>query len=151
MIKVQYDLNLTPAERLKNAGLRKAIRIAVNRASRIVKDSTISHANAIKRYGFIAKSIRIRVKVYKEFRYVSIIGTSTKFTRTKGKFKRGPNKGKPRKITPARYAHLVEGGTQRSKAKPWLAPAKDDSAAAYFQEVALQVKREIELELARAK
>lgn len=147
--KVQYDLNLTPAESLKRYGIRKAIRIGANRAAAKVKAEVVNQAERIKLHGFTAKSIRIKVKVYPNDRYVSIVGTSSKYQRTKGRIKRGKNKGKPRVIKPSKYAHLVEGGTKRSKAKPWLKPAYDASAGPYMADVQREVGRELELELAR--
>ncbi|MDY3558121.1 hypothetical protein R5W23_000842 [Gemmata sp. JC673] len=152
MFKVQYDLNLTPAEQLKAYGIRKAIRIAANRASAPVKASVVNNAERIKLLGVTAKSIRIKVKVYPGDKYVSIVGTASKFKRKgRKKITRGPLKGQKRTIQPSKYAHLVEWGTKRSKAKPWLKPAKEESAGRYIEDVRREVEKEIAAELARNK
>lgn len=152
MIKVQYDLNLTPAERLKAYGIRKAIRIAANRASAKVKASVVGHAGDIQLTGATAKSIRIKVKVYPNERFVSVVGTGSKFKRKgRKKITRGPHKGQKRTIQPSKYAHLVEKGTKRSKAKPWLKPAHAESADRYIDDVRREVAAEIAAELERSK
>lgn len=149
MIKAQYDLNLTPAERLKAYGIRKAIRIAANRASSKVKASVVSHAEQVRLLGIMAKSIRIKVKVYPGDKFVSVIGTASKFKRVGKKYTRGKRKGQKRVLQPSKYAHLVERGTKRSRAKPWLKPAYDESADRYIEDVRRQVEIEIAAELSR--
>lgn len=147
--KVQYDLNLTAAQQLHAYGIRKAIRIAVNRASAPVKAAEVAAAEGIARYGFTAKSIRIRVKVYPGDRFVSVVGTSRAFKRTKGKYKRGKRKGEKRLIIPANYAWLVERGTKHARAKPWLKSAAEASLPQYQANVIEGVRTEIEAQLAR--
>lgn len=149
--KAQYDLDLTPLESLRAYGLRKALRIAGNRAAAKVKASEVRTAEAVKLFGLLAKSIRIRVKVYGAFgeRFVSIVGPSSKFKRNRGKYTRGKRKGQPRVKQPSRYAHLLERGTGRSRPRPWLKPAYDESAGRYLEDVRREVAAEIEKELTR--
>lgn len=142
--KVQYDLNLTPLERLKAAGVRKAIRIGANRAAAKVKASVVSHAEGIKLLGATAKSVRIRVKVYSGEKYVAIVGPSSKYKVTRGK-----NKGKPRLIRPAKYAPFLEKGTKRSRKRPFLEPAYFATAGGYIADVRREVAKDIEAELTR--
>lgn len=149
MIKAQYDLDLTPAERLRAAGIRKAVRIGLSRAAKPVKASVVSHALAVKRFGFLAKSIRIKTIVYPADKYVVVIGPSTTFTRSLGKFKRGKRKGQKKVAIPAKYAHLVEEGTSRSRAKPWLKPAYEETAGPFLARVREEIGREVALELDR--
>lgn len=144
MMAAHLELDLKPAEGLRASGLRKATRIGLNRAASPVKASVVSHATNVKRFGFLAKSIRIRLRTYPGDKFVAVIGPSTKFVRTKGKFKRGKRKGQPRKQVPAKYAHLVEKGTKRSKARPWLAPAHAESAARFVAQAGVEIGREIE-------
>lgn len=149
MIGGRVQLDMTPADGLKKSGIRKAMRIGVNRAASPVKASVVAHAEAVKRYGFLAKAIRIRTRVYPADRYVAVVGPSTRYVRQKGKYTRGPKKGQPRVSRPSKYAHLVESGTKRSQAKPWLKPAHAATAGRFLDQVGREVGREIELELAR--
>ncbi|VTU02777.1 : HK97-gp10_like [Gemmataceae bacterium] len=145
----RYELDLSPAAGLKGGGLRKALRIGLNRAASPVKAAVVSNAEAVKRYGFLAKAIRIRTKVYPADKFVAVIGPSSKFVRQKGKFKKGKRKGQPKKAIPAKYAHLVERGTKRSRAQPFLGKAHAETAARFLDQVGAEVGREIEQELAR--
>lgn len=148
MLKARMDLDLSPAEGLTKGGIRKAMRIGLNRAASPVKAAVVSHAEGVKRFGYLAKSIRIRLRIYPNDRFVAVIGPSTKVSRKKGKFKRGPRKGQPRVFVPSKYAHLVEKGTKRSRAKPWLQPAHDEAAPQFVQQAPAEVIREIENQLA---
>lgn len=150
MIKGTVRLDMTPAERLKNGGIRKATRIGLNRASSPVKAAVVSHADAGRRFGFLGKSIRIRLRSYPADRWVSVIGPSTKFTRTKGKYKRGKRKGEARVFKPSKYAHLVNAGTKRSKATHWLDQAHAEAAPRFLADVGREVGAEISKQLARA-
>ncbi len=149
MIGARVDLDLTPAEGLRKGGIRKATRIGISRAASPVKAAVVSHATAVKKFGYLAKAIRIRLKVYPADKFVAVIGPSTKYTRTKGKYTRGKRKGEKRVYRPSKYAHLVESGTRRSQARPWLKPAHAESAGRFLATAAAEVGREIELELSR--
>jgi hypothetical protein len=151
VIAARVAMDLSPAEGLRNGGIRKATRIGLCRAASPVKAAVVNHAEGVKRYGFLGKSIRIRLRSYPADRFVVVIGPSAKYTRTKGKFTRGPKKGQPRRFVPAKYALLVEKGTGRSKPRPWLRPAHDAAAPRFLQEAAAEVGKEIEAELARRK
>jgi hypothetical protein len=149
VIAARAEIDLSPAEGLRQGGIRKAMRIGLNRAASPVKAAVVSHADAVKRYGYLGKSIRIKLKGYPADRFVAVIGPSTKYTRTKGKYTRGKRKGEKRVFRPSKYAHLVEKGTGRSKPRPWLKPAYDESAGQFIDQAGVEVGREIELELAR--
>jgi hypothetical protein len=116
MIGASVELDMTPAEGLAKGGLRKATRIGINRAASPVKASVVSHAEAVKRYGFLAKSIRIRLRSYPADRFVAVIGPSHEVHPDQGKCSPAGKKGEPRKCRPSKYAHLVEKGTKRSAA-----------------------------------
>lgn len=149
--KVQYDLNLTELERLKNYGIRKAMRIAVNRAAAGMKAAVVAEAQRIADTGALAKSARIKVKIYRQFTMVAMVGPARGFTRSGGKVKTGKNKGKKRLIRPGRYAHLVEHGTRRTRAKPFIKPAELKSVPQFRRTVTQEIAREIEKELGRAR
>lgn len=148
-MKVSATVDMKPADGLRKGGARKATRIGLNRASAPVKAAVVSEAEAIKRFGFTAKSIRIRLREYPPDRWASIIGPSTKFTRTKGRYKRGKRKGQPRKHTPANVAHLVERGTKHAKGKHFLKKAHAKTARAFVRQAEAEVGREILAELER--
>ncbi|HEX4606628.1 MAG TPA: hypothetical protein VH092_00325 [Urbifossiella sp.] len=150
MIGGRVEIDMSPAEGLRKSGLRKATRIGLNRASAPVKASVVSHAEAVRRYGFLAKSIRIRLRSYPADRFVAVIGPSTAVVRKKGKYTRGKKKGQPKLIKPSKYACLVEKGTKHSKAKPWLKPAYDETAAKFIASVGVEIGREVDKELAKA-
>lgn len=151
MIGGRVQLDMSPAEGLRQSGIRKATRIGLSRAAAPVKAAVVSHAEAVKRFGYLAKSIRIRQRIYPGDKFVSVIGPSSKFTRQpRGKYTRGAKKGEKRaKAKPSKYAHLVERGTKRSRAKPWLKPAYDETAPQFADQVGVQIGREIDAELRR--
>jgi hypothetical protein len=147
-ISGRVELDMRPAEGLAAAGLRKATRIGLSRAASPVKAAVVAHADAVRRYGFLAKSIRVKLKSYPADRWVTVIGPSSTFTRNKGKYSRGPHKGEPRKFRPSKYASLLERGTKHAAAKPWLKPAWSDSTPQFLATVGDLVGKEIEKELA---
>lgn len=57
----------------------------------------------------------------------------------KGEFSKGKRKGK----NPRRYAHLVELGTIRTAAKPFLRPALDTNVDAILETVAAKIREGI--------
>lgn len=150
MIAAAVRLDLSPADGLlKGGGLKRAARIGLSRAAAPVKAAVVSHAEGVRRFGYLAKSIRIKLKGYPADRWVSVIGPSTKYKRQKGKYKRGKRAGQPKVSTPARYAHLVERGTKRSLPRPWLRPAYAATAGGFTAAAGYEVMREVEAELAR--
>ncbi len=153
--KVQYDLGLTEAERLKAYGLRKAIRIAVNRSTGPLKGAEQAAAQLIAKTGATAKSIRIKVKVYRQFFTVAVVGPAGGFVRKGARVKRGRRSKVPfrrnlrKDIRPARYAHILERGSKRSRPRPFITPAEP----VLFQvrdRIAAEVAREIERQLANS-
>lgn len=154
--KIQYDVDATPLERLKNYGIRKAIRIANNRAARGLKEATTAAAEKVKLTGTLAKSQKIKVKLYGATgaKAVTIVGPGRNYTRKGATIKRGRKSKSPfrrglkKTIRPGRYAHIVEGGSKRSKARPWKKPAEAAALPRFKAEVVAEIKREIDKELA---
>lgn len=151
MIAASATVDMSPADGLTKGGLRKATRIGINRAASPAKATVVANAAAVKRFGVMAKAVRIRVRMYPADRAVVVIGPGSKVVRTKGKFKRGKRKGQPRKIIPAKYAHLANKGTARSKANHWLDRASAQAGPQFVASVGREVGKEIELELERRK
>ncbi|MEO8082696.1 MAG: hypothetical protein ABI780_02675 [Ardenticatenales bacterium] len=148
MMQAKTTLDFTPGQALRTSGLRLAIRIGISRATSPVKAAVVAQAQGIARYGFLAKAIRIKLKMYPSNVGVSVIGPSSKYTRTKGKFTRGPRRtGQKRKIIPAKYAHLVQKGTRRSREMPFLTRALDSAGPRYLADVQIEVAKEIERRL----
>lgn len=149
MIGARVQLDLSPMAGLKGAGIRRALRIGMNRALSPVKASVVEHAAAIADTHALEKSIRIRLRTYPGDKYVGIIGPSTTFKRTRGKFTRGARAGQRRLHIPAKVAHLVEHGTRRSRARPWLRPAHAATAHEFLDRARVEVGREMLAELER--
>ncbi|WP_162668698.1 HK97 gp10 family phage protein [Gemmata massiliana] len=98
---------------------RKMLRIALNKASAPVKEKIV--AAAPKRYGFLRKSIRIRLVNYREKTvWVSVIGAARSFVRKKGKRKRGRRKNEPIIHRPANYSFLIDQGTRHIRARHFI-------------------------------
>lgn len=149
MIGAAVQLDLSPADGLRKGGLRRALKIGLNRAASPVKAAVVAHAEAVRRFGYLAKSIRIRTRVYPADRFVAVIGPSVKVVRKRGKITRGPRAGQARVYKPSKYAHLVERGTSRSRPRPWLGPAHQETAARFLRSVGAEVGREIMNQLDR--
>lgn len=150
MIRARFDIDLSPADGLvRGGGLRLAARIGVSRAASPVKASVVGHALGVRRFGFLAKSIRVRLRSYPADRWVSVIGPGTGYVRSLGRNKKGRFKGAAKLAKPSKYAHLVEKGTRHSRAKPWLKPAYDESAPRFLARVGVEVGKEVEKVLAR--
>ena len=150
MIGGRFQLDLSGLKGVTPGELRKASAIAVMAGASPVKAAVVSNAEGIKRFGFTAKSVRIRRRFYAaSLRMVAIVGPSRKYVRTKGKFTRGPKKGQPRKHVPAKVAHLVEKGTKRSRARKFISPALAATWKLYEQRVRDRFGREIEAAIAR--
>lgn len=102
------------------SGGKVALRIA--RVLVPVEDATDSLSRA--RRGLLRKSMGIRIAVYKQSGVVlAVIGPRRGFKRAIGIRTRGKHKGLPVFADPAKYAHLVEYGTRRSRARPFMRPA----------------------------
>lgn len=135
MIEARFELDLSPLQGATPAEVNRAVRMGVSKAASPVKSAVIARAQSIARYGFLAKAQRIRVRVYGRRATVAIVGASTRYQRTKGKFSRGARAGQPRRIIPAKYAHLVEKGTRHAGARPFLRPALDQAGPRYLDDV----------------
>jgi HK97 gp10 family phage protein len=146
---VKWEIDpIKQANKLKKGTRNKALRIAVNRSASPVKAAVAG--NAPRRHGYLSKSIRIRVRNYKgNDVWLAVIGPSSKFRKAKGKRKRGPNKGQPIYHNPSKYAHLVERGTKRSKASPFLKPALQSHQNTYRQSLTENIRREVDAMLAK--
>ncbi len=117
MYKVEIKIDVAPLEGLKQSLVNKILKKAITVASRVVRDKLQGNAEEIARLGYLAKSIGIKIRIYKGAA-VAIVGPRSKWKRDNGTYTKGKNKGKPRTIKPSYYMHLVEKGSKRSKANP---------------------------------
>lgn len=142
MIKSQLTIDLRPLDGLRKTLVSKILRKAVTEASKIVKQTVKSNAQAIRRFGFLAKSIGVKVKTYSERKSaVAVVGPRSKWQKVVA----------GRLYRPSYYAHLVENATTHSKAKPFLKPAFDSTKDQYLSTLADAIKRGISTELAKQK
>ena len=145
MIDAKIVLNLKPLEGLKKSLINKILRKAVSEASKNVKLAVKANAGN----GNMGKSIGIKVKTYKSS-VVAVVGPRTKYQKANGVFKKGKKKGEPKIIRPSKIAHLVEKGTKRSKARPFLKPAYDSTHQDYLTNLAQAIERGINKQLAKS-
>lgn len=142
-IQAEVVLDLDKFGKLKNKA-KRAVIIGANRAAKPVRAAVEANALAIARRGFTAKSVGTKTRFYAGAKsVVTIIGPKMSFTRSAGKFTRGPRKGETKKAIPYLYAWLIEKGTVRSKARPFLGPALDARGPAYRAAVVAEVGAEL--------
>lgn len=114
---------------VKNKLLRKSVNAATMapyKASRANAKNVVSQVaagdelgQAMKSTGTLAKSIGRKVKIYRESGVaVGIVGPRQGFRRTVTL-----KSGRQLVMDPVKYSHLVELGTRRSRAKPFLRTA----------------------------
>lgn len=123
------------ADKIKN----KCIRIALNAGAAPMKAAVIAHAPSDG--GFLKKSIKIKIKNYRNANYwVAIIGASSKFKR----FKRGVKvRGKKRSVKvvrPAFYQPLVNKGTKHVKGQHFMEDALRSAQTAFATNVKRKLK-----------
>lgn len=118
MITATFQLDLKPLEDLQRKLARQIVYKAIKKVAREAKD----RMQPPTRYGYLKKSLWVKMKRYRGT-VVAVIGPRSKYVVQLGTVTRGPHKGQARRAVPSFYAHLVEGGSKRSKATPFLKPA----------------------------
>lgn len=142
MITGHVTIDLRPLEGLRKTLVSKILKKAVTESVKVVKQTVSSNAMSIKRFGFLAKSIGVKIKTYSEQKTaVAIIGPRSKWSKTVG----------DKTYRPSYYAHLLEGGTKHSAAKPFLKPALDTTRDQYLSVLSDAIARNITTELNKAK
>jgi HK97 gp10 family phage protein len=136
---------------LGNRIRKKGVRRAVTKTSRSI--SKIAKSNAPRETGLLKKSIGQKVKTYPSGNVVGIIGPRYGFRRAvkvkiSKRGKRSLRLGKKgeegkRYRNPVNYAHLVELGTKRSRAKPFLKPAREIGVLILIDEMTQAANEEI--------
>ncbi len=134
---------LRSLEGLQDKLRKKTLKDAIGAASKVVLWE--ARRRAPRGSGLLRKSLGRKVKVYRNSGVVvGIIGPRTGFKIQVGVRIRGKNAGKPIYANPTQYAHLVELGTRRSAAKPFLKPAFEGSREKCLAEMAAAVNAAIE-------
>ena len=140
-VRVQLDLG---EYRKLPPKLRRAVIVGCNRAAKPVRAAVVGHAEKIKRFGFLAKSIGTKTKFNaKTGTVVTVIGPKMSFARVKGKYTRGPRKGQKRWNEPWLYARFLEGGTVHAKPKQFLQPAFDAQGQRFIETARAEVAAEM--------
>jgi HK97 gp10 family phage protein len=122
------------------------LRKAQKEASKATYQAAKSNAQSVKKYGYSAKAVWIKQKTYKTT-VVTIVGPRSKMVYEKGVYTRGKHKGEARRFRPSFYAHLLEKGSKRSKAKPYLKPALDSTQQQFISTMSAEVAKLIAAEL----
>lgn len=110
-------------QRVRKKALRKGVSAATGVILRRAKDKVRVRSKTLK------KSLGRKVKVFRGGAVVGIVGPRTGFKTQVGVVKSGPKAGQPIYENPTQIAHLVEKGTHRSRAFPFMAPALEESKA----------------------
>ncbi len=130
--------------------LQTAERRAVTKSARVVRKE--ARTLAPRETGSLKKSLNFVVRSYAQGgetkKAVGIVGPEKDFKvkipdRVTGGPKRGKGRGKRAHI-PQNYSHLVELGTRRSKAKPFLEPARLGNEKAVLTIFSQEFKTEID-------
>lgn len=145
-----YTLDLSPLERAEKR-LRLACRKAIQRAARPVVQRVKQNAEGIKRYGFLAKSIRQKVTIKGSTdNHLLVVGPSMKFSRAvprvKGQKRQLGKDGKPKRIIPYLYALILSSEKSGKRFRPWLRDAHSACREQYIRDA----KRETWSELKSA-
>lgn len=120
---------------------RKVLRDAVREALKPVRSA--AKAKAPIRWGYLKRSLGLKVKTYPSGNVVGLTGPRSNF-RVPDPRGGQTKSGKPKSIRPAWYAHLVEGGTKRARAKPFLGPAADANMNVAASIMVAKVKAAVE-------
>jgi HK97 gp10 family phage protein len=138
----QSQINLTGFRGLEAALLKlpaelaKTVEADVLRGGMTpVRKAAQTYAKRIRDTGQLYKSIgltvrRVRKKGQNVNRYTARVGPRGGFGITLGTKTKGKNKGKSIRRDPRFYAHLIEYGTSRQPARPFIRPALASSESA---------------------
>lgn len=122
----------------RNRMLRPAVREAVGVIRKMAKD------NVIEETGLLKQSIGTKIKTYKDVVF-GVVGPRTGFK--EGVFRVLEDGRKVAVISdPVRYAHLVEFGTSKQKAYPFMRPAYDLGEAEALRKMQSRVTLELDKE-----
>ena len=126
------------------ANMQKRIfKVSVDSGLRVLRKAARTNARAVKDTGALAKSIDIKSKVYPSGFTYGAVGPD----RSKSYPAPAHRKTKSGTIRPANYAHLVEDGTSRTAAKPFLRPAFESSGETAMSAMAAGISKGLDREV----
>lgn len=138
---IRCELDLPDLSKLKGK-MKGAVLRGTNRAGKPVRAAVIANAEKIKRYGFLAKSIGNKARVYPNA-ITLVIGPKMSFSRLKGKYKIGTKAGQKKRHVPYLYSWIVERGSKRSTPKRFLLRAWEAHQAEFMANVRREIAEEL--------
>lgn len=144
--------------RLENAMERKIVRAAIAKGLKPIVATAVSLAP--KKYGFLKKSIKSKVtkmvsgKVYVDPNYiianhnsqslrVKMYGAGKSKWRAKSAYLAYSKFAGIKNIRPSKYAHLVEFGTKKVKAHPFMTKAREVAGGKAIEIIKTEISRQI--------
>lgn len=97
-----------------------------------VRKAARANLNKSKDSGLLQKSLGLTVRKTRRGQLTARVGARSGFTQMVTR----KGSSKPIKANPTKYAHLVEYGTSKSAAKPFIRPAIDSSEGQIIAEMA---------------
>lgn len=141
-LTIDVELDLDAMKRLKKES-RQAVYRAAQRVAKPTREAVVQEATAIKRYGFLAKSIGTKTKV-KKGHIFTVVGPKMSFTRKRPKkATRGKTKGTKPTVAPYKYAWILEYGSARTKPYKWLDKAWQKTGGNYRKRLVAEIAAEL--------
>lgn len=141
-LTVDVELDVEALKKLRKES-RQAVYRAAQRTAKPTREAVVREATAIKRYGFLAKSIGTKTRV-KKGHIFTVIGPKMSFTRAKPKkATRGKSKGTKPKVAPYKYAWILEYGSARTKPYKWLDKAWQRTGSGYKKRLIAEIAAEL--------
>lgn len=125
---------------LENKIKRKILRKAATAAGGIILKR--ARQLVIKDTGLLKKSLGKKIKAYPSGVVVAVVGPRKGFRQPVTRIK-GRKTPKTEIANPTKYAHLVELGTVKAPARPFLKPAIDGQQSAIRDAVANAIRQEL--------
>jgi HK97 gp10 family phage protein len=97
-----------------------------------VRKSAAANLSRSMDTGLLKKSLGLTVKKTRKGQLTARVGARSGFTQTVTR----KGRSKPEKVNPVKYAHLVEYGTSKAPAKPFIRPAVESNSGAILEGMA---------------
>lgn len=127
---------------------KTVLRKATTAAGQVILKRARQGAKQVAELGLLSKSLGKKVKVYSSGVAVAIVGPRSSFrkpaVRSRGKWAPAPVRPSGY-ADPVKYAHLVERGTYRTRAHPFIRPAIEGTTAEVLAASESVLKRELGL------
>jgi len=142
-VTIDVELDLENMKRLTKEA-RKAVYRAAQRVAKPTREAVVQEATAIRKYGFLAKSIGTKTRVKRGHIY-TVVGPKVSFERKRpGKAAtRGAGKGTKPSVKPYKYAWILEHGSYRTKPRKWLEKAWVRTGPGYKRRLIAEIAEEL--------